>query len=62
MGAAGFIEITSNDNFGGGDVWDSSGSAANVAAAMSNASLPVPPFNLQPLYIKIGSGKFRAFS
>jgi hypothetical protein len=38
-GAAGFIEITSNESLGVGDVWESSGSAENVAAAMSNVSL-----------------------
>ena len=41
-GALGFIEITSNESFwGADDLWDRRGSAANVAAAISNVSLPV---------------------
>ena len=51
--APGLMEITSNESFEEGDVWDSSGSAANVAATMSNASLPVRIVYLQPFYIRI---------
>jgi len=38
-GAAGFIEITSNESFCAGDVWDSRGIAANAVAATNNVSL-----------------------
>src|SRR5215471_7385579 len=34
------MEITSNESFGGAEVWDSTGKAANIPAVISNVSLP----------------------
>jgi hypothetical protein len=41
LGALGFIEITSNDNFGFVDVCDSNGITANVHAARNSETFPV---------------------
>jgi hypothetical protein len=40
FGAVGLIEITSNEGFGLGDVWDSSGTTANAVAASISATFP----------------------